>query len=314
MLWGSADSVTGRLFRAIVAITASCNPPSLYAQFTEARTYAVAPVGINQLELTYARAHADASIDTSLEIVGAHFEQNEGVVSYTHNFGMLGQLAWVKMDVPFASVSGSVAGTSISGSTTGAGDSSLQFTALVKGGKALGAVEFATYKPTTTLALSVTVGAPTGEYDADKVLNLGSHRWSFKPEFAVSHPFGPEQKWEVDGYVNVYFFTDNRTYHGAEILRQEPLPGLEGHISYDFTRSLWASLDLRYSFRGDTIVDGVNQNDAQESLIAGTEATWSPSSNHSLVISVAKALVYRNAPAETRVALKYVYHWGPASL
>jgi hypothetical protein len=267
-------------------------------------------VGINQLELDYAHASADASLDTSLEVVGAHFERNEVAVSYTHNFGMLGRLAWVKLNVPFASVSGSVAGTNISGSTTGAGDSSLQLTALLKGGKALSAAEFATYDPGTTLALSVTVSAPTGEYDAEKLLNLGSNRWSFKPEFAVSYPFGPDHRWEVDGYVNVYFFTDNTTYHGVEILRQEPLPGLEGHISYDFTPSLWASLDLRYSFRGETIVDGVNQNNSQELLIAGAEASWSPSESHSLVILWAKALVYRNAPAETAVVLKYVYHWG----
>jgi hypothetical protein len=302
-----------RLFAALVATTASCCPSAVYAQFTDPRTYTVVPVGLNVVELDYAHAEGDASLDTSLVVVGAHFKQNEGAVSYTRNFGVLGHLGWVKVNVPFASVSGSTAGTNISGSTTGFGDSSLQLTALLNGGKALSEAEYAAYKPSTTLALSLTVSAPTGKYDADKLLNLGSHRWSFKPEFAVSHPFGPERRWELDAYVNVEFFTENTTYHGVEILRQEPLPGVEGHISYDFTHSLWASLDLRYSFRGDTIVDGVNQNDAQELLVGGTEVSWSPSSNHSLVILFAKALVYRNAPAETRVALKYVYSWGAAS-
>jgi Putative MetA-pathway of phenol degradation len=302
--------MTGRLFPTLVAITASCCPPALHAQFTDPRTYTVAPVGSNQLDVDYAHARADASLDTSLEVVGAHFEQDAGAVLYTHNFGMLGRLAWVKANVPFASVSGSVAGTDISDSTTGFGDASLQLTALFKGGEALSAAEFAKYEPSTTLASSLTVSAPTGEYDAAKLLNLGSHRWSFKPEFAVSHPFGAEQSWVIEGYANVYFFTDNTAYHGAEILRQEALPGIEGHISHDFTRSLWASVDLRYAFRGGTVVDSVNQNDAQEYLIGGAEVSWSPSSNHSLVFLFAKALVYRNAPAETVVALKYVYGWG----
>jgi hypothetical protein len=126
--------MTGRLFSALVAITAYCCPPALYAQFTDPRTYTVAPVAINQLELNYAFAHANASLDRSLEVVGAHFVENEGVVSSTHNFGMLGHLAWVKVDVPFASVTGSVAGTDFSGSTTGFGDSTLQLTALLRGG------------------------------------------------------------------------------------------------------------------------------------------------------------------------------------
>ena len=36
------------------------------------------------------------------------------------------------------------------------------------------------------------------------------------------------------------------------ILRQQALQRLEGHISYSFTNSLWASLDTRYCFRGST--------------------------------------------------------------
>jgi hypothetical protein len=270
-------------------------------------------VGLNQLELDYAHAEADASLDSTLEVVGAHFQQNAATISYTHNFGMLGHLAWVQMSVPFASVSGSVAGTDIPGSTTGLGDSSLQLTALLKGGRALSAAEFARYEPSTTVAVSLTVGAPTGEYDADKVLNLGSKRWSFKPEFAVSQPFGADRSWVLDLYANAYFFTDNTAYHRTETLRQEALPGVEGHISHDFTQSLWVSLDLRYSSRGETVVDSVNQNDPQERLTAGTEVNWSPSSNHSLVFLFAKALVYRNAPSETVVALRYIYSWGARS-
>lgn len=44
------------------------------------------------------------------------------------------------------------------------------------------------------MGMSLTITAPTGLYDADKLLNLGSNRWSFKPEIALSHPFGPKQK------------------------------------------------------------------------------------------------------------------------
>ena len=304
--------MTGRRLCALVGLAVGC-PAALHAQFTDPRTYAVVPIGISQLEIDYIHAEADASIDTSLEVVGAHFEQNEAVLSLTHNFSMLSQLAWIKLGVPYATVSGSVAGTGISGSTTGAGDSSFQFTTLLKGGRALSAAEFAAYEPAPTVGLSLTVTAPTGEYDAEKLLNLGSHRWSCKPEVGVSYPFGPEQSWEVDGYVNVYFFTDNTSYKGAEVLRQEPLPGVEGHLIHDFSPRLWASLDVRYGFRGETVVDGVSQNDSQESLVAGAEANWSPSSSHSFVFVFAKALVYRNAPSATGVALKYVYTWGAAS-
>ncbi|HXW74909.1 MAG TPA: transporter [Steroidobacteraceae bacterium] len=302
--------MTGRLFSVLVAITACLTPRTLPAQFTDPRTYTLSPVGINELELDYAYAQTNASLDTPVVVAGAHVEANEVLVSYTYKFGVLGHLAWVEAIVPFASLRGSISGTDISGSTTGTGDSSLQLAVLLKGGQALSAGQFAKYVPSTTLGVSLTVTAPTGKYNADRLLNLGSNRWSLKPEFALSQPFGPEQKWEFDAYINACFFTDNTEYRGVEILRQEPLPGIEGHISYSVTPSLWASLDLRYSYRGETVVDGLDENNAQQNLTIGAEANWSPNSRNSLELVFAKAVVHQNSPAYTGVGLKYFYSWG----
>jgi hypothetical protein len=255
-------------------------------------------------------ARANASIDTSLIVGSANLNLNKGTFSYTHNFSMFGHFAWVTANVPFASLEGSVASSNVSGSTSGMGDSSLEFAGLLVGGQALSATELAEHERTTILGMSLTVTAPTGQYDGNKVLNLGSHRWSFKPELGLSYPFGPERKWELDGYINAYFFTDNTSYKGVEILHQEPLPGLEAHLSYSVTPSVWASLDTRYAFRGATVVDGLEQNNAQENLTVGTEANWTPNSHNSLSFVFAKALVHTNAPAYTGVSVGYTYSWG----
>jgi hypothetical protein len=126
----------------------------------------------------------------------------------------------------------------------------------------------------------------------------------------VSHPFGPEQKWVFDAYSNVYFYTDNTSYRGREILRQEALPGLEGHMSYSFNDRVWTSLDLRYSFRASTILNGVNQDNPQQNLVLGTETNVSVTGRNSLVFAVAKSLVHRNGPAVTGVSVRYDYTWG----
>jgi Putative MetA-pathway of phenol degradation len=212
--------------------------------------------------------------------------------------------------IPIAGLSGSVTGTSIQGSITSTGDSSYEFAMLLKGGPALNVAHFANYKPTTTVGASVTFTVPTGLYNANKFLNLGSNRWSFKPELAVSHPFGPNQKWEFDAYANAYFYTDNTSYHGAETLRQHGLPAIEGHISYSFTGRFWASLDTRYSFGGDTFVSGANQNNGQQNFTLGSEANVSLSPQNSLVFEFAKPLVHQNGPAYTGFAAKYTYSWG----
>jgi len=281
-----------------------------HAQFTGAHNYDNAPIGVNQIELAYAYAHSNASIDTSLIVAGANFNLNQGSINYTRYFGLLHRLAWVEASVPLAGLGGSISGTNIHGSATGAGDSSYSITMLLKGGPARSVKEFADYKAATTLGLSLTVSAPTGDYDANKLLNLGSDRWSFKPEFAVSHPFGMEQKWQCDVYAHAHFFTDNTSYRGKEILRQEALPGLEGHLSYFVTHNAWASVDALYAFRGATVVNGVSQNNAQRNFTLGSTLNVSLNAQNSFEFAFSKAVVHDNGPAYTGFAVKYNYSWG----
>ena len=298
-----------RLLLACLVLAVLHAPNRTCAQFTDPRTYEDTPVGTNQLELAYAYAHANSSLDTSLIIAGAKLNLNQGIIDYTRYFGFLHRMTWVEAGVPIAGLGGSVSGTNIQGSVTGAGDSSYSLGILLKGGPALSVAQFENYKPATTLGVSLAITAPTGLYRPNKILNLGSDRWSFKPEFAFSHPFGPEQKWEFDAYANAYFYTSNVSYHGKGILQQQPLPGVEGHISYSFNDSIWASLDTRYSFRGTTLVDGVPQNDVQENFILGSELNVSLNSRNSLVFEFAKALVHNNGPAVVGFSVKYDYTW-----
>jgi len=281
-----------------------------WAQFTDAHSYDNTPVGTNQIELSYAYAHADSSIDTSLIIAGAKLNLNQGMISYARYLGLFNRTVWVEAGAPIGGLNGSVSGTGIQGSINGVGDSSYQAAMLLKGGPALTVEQFKNYKPTTILGMSFTVTAPTGRYNANQILNLGSDRWLFKPELALSQPFGPEQKWQLDAYANAYFYTDNTSYHGREILHQQPLPGFEGHLSYSFNDNVWLSFDTRYSFRAITFVNGVDQSNGQHNFILGSEMNVLINTRASLLFEFAKALVHQNGPALTGFAVKYNYTWG----
>lgn len=280
------------------------------AQFTDPRNYEDFPVGVNQVELNYDYVRANQSIDPSIVIGGAHLNLNQWTISYMRYFSLLGRMAWVSPSIPLAVVDGAVSGTNVHGSVGGVGDSSYEFTWLLKGGPALSPAEFAKYKPTTVVGVSLNVTAPTGLYSADKILNLGSDRWSFRPEIGLSHPFGPDQKWTFDAYANSYFYTDNTSYRGRETLRQGPLPAFEGHISYTFGERVVASLDARYSFRGDTSIDGVGQNDSQKNFVVGSEAIVSLNNQNQLTFIFEKAAVHVNGPSVTGVVVRYDYYWG----
>lgn len=280
-----------------------------YAQFTDPRTYTNSPVGTNQVELFYGYARSNTSIDPSLIVEGAKFSVNEGIVDYTRSFALWRRMAWVEPSLPIAGLAGSIGGTNVSGSVTGAGDLACQFGMLLKGGPALSPSEFENYKLTTSVGASVTITAPTGRYDPNKLLNLGTDRWSFKPEFGLSRPFGREQKWALDAYVNSYFFTDNTRYRGVEILSQRPLPGVETHVSYSFNDAVWVSLDGRYSLRGNTLINGIQQNDVQENFILGSEVNVSLNERNTLIFVLAKAFVHQNGPSVRGFTVRYDYSW-----
>jgi hypothetical protein len=299
-----------RLLLVCLGVALLLPPHQAWPQFTDAHSYDNTPVGINQLELSYAYVHADTSIDTSLVITGAKLNLNQGTIGYTRYFGALHRLMWAEASVPVGGLNGSISGTDIQGSITGAGDSSYQVAMLLKGGPALSVPQFENYKPTTIVGASLTITAPTGEYNPIKILNLGSKRWFFKPELALSYPFGPEQKWLIEAYFNSYFYTNNSSYHGSEILRQQPLPGVEGHISYSFNDYIWASLDTRYSFRGNTFVNDIDQGNGQRNFVLGSEISVSINDRNSLLFVFEDALVHRNGPAAVGFSVKYDYTWG----
>jgi hypothetical protein len=293
---------------ALIAVAASALAAPARGQFTDPRYYGNFPVGVNQFELGYAYVHANASLDPAIIIGNASLNLNQGLIDYTRYFGFLHRTAWVSPAVPIANLSGAISGTQISGSIAGAGDSSYQAAFLVKGAPALSPEEFEKYHPVTTVGVSLTMTAPTGFYRPGKVLNLGSNRWSFKPEVGVSHPFGPQQKWVLDAYANSYFYTVSSSKAGT--MQQKPLPGLEGHISYSFLDNLTGSLDTRYSFLGDQTVNGQDQNNSQQNFLLGSEWGLSLNSKNVFTLELAKALVHQNGPAISGLSVRYDYYWG----
>src|SRR5215469_12368269 len=197
-------------------------PKPVYGQFTDPHNYDNTAVGTNQIELAYTFARSDVSIGTGLVIAGAKFSLNAGTIDYSRYFGLANHLMWINGAVPIAGLSGTVSGTNISSSINGAADSSYQVAALLKGGPALRVADFDNYKPETIVGVSFSIAAPSGQYNGNKILNLGSNRWLFRPEIALSHPFGPEQKWQLDTYANCEFYTNNVSYRGTELLSQQP--------------------------------------------------------------------------------------------
>ncbi len=80
------------------------------------------------------------------------------------------------------------------------------------GGPAMSPKEFSTYRPRTLIGASLIVKGPTGQYDSSKLINIGTNRWSFKPEIGIVQVMG---RWAIDAYVGAWFYTDNTDFFGG---------------------------------------------------------------------------------------------------
>jgi hypothetical protein len=157
--------------------------------------------------------------------------------------------------------------------------------------------------------------APTGQYDPTKLINWGTNRWSFKPEFGYSQRWGG--KWVLDGYFGVWFFTTNQDFWSRNIYfagtrsqSQNPIGALEGHLSYDFKPRLWASLDGNFWFGGSTSVDGVQNplTRAANSRIGGSVAV--PITKHqTLKFSYSDGTYIRFGGNYQNVSAAWQYSW-----
>lgn len=69
----------------------------------------------------------------------------------------------------------------------------LRLSWLVRGAPAATIAQLAHAPRRTILGTSINVVAPVGEYSPEALINLGTNRWAFRPEFTVSQPIA--QRW-----------------------------------------------------------------------------------------------------------------------
>jgi len=83
--------------------------------------------------------------------------------------------------LPYAWASGSakLAGQPRKREVSGLGDPRFRFSMLLYGGPALSLDEFRDFQPDVISGTSLEVTPPLGQYDSDKLLNIGTKRWSF---------------------------------------------------------------------------------------------------------------------------------------
>ena len=290
--------------------------PPAGAQSLSPRAYVITPADTNLLLAQYAYADGNLQFNGAVPITGATATVNTGGLGYYHAFSFLGRSANFDVAAPYSwgDFKGTVFQAPKETSRTGFLDATARLSVNLIGGPAMSYTDFGHWQQTTLLGASLTVVAPTGQYDATKLINFGGNRWAFKPELGYSRRFG---NWVLDGYGGVWFFTTNseffshnRFFPGTQTQSENTVEEVEGHISYDVSQRLWISLDANYWWGGSTSLNGHENPDTyQKSSRVGVTASIPLTKRLSLKFSYANGAYIRYGGNYQVVAVALQYGW-----
>ena len=234
---------------------------SATAQDLEPRAYSPSPIGTTFIVVSATRSTGGVFTDPSVPITNV--EATLGILGLAagHTFELFGRQALLLGVVPvvWGNASGDIGEDTRTASRRGLGDPRLRLSVILKGSPALTPAEFVKAPRRTILGVSLTAAPPLGQYDPAKLVNLGSNRWSFKPEIGVSYPAG---HWTIDAYGALLLFTSNEEYYpGSSVRRQDPIVAVQSHLSYTFARRYWVAINGTWYSGGRSSINGVDKED-----------------------------------------------------
>lgn len=274
----------------------------------EPRAYSRAPVGTQFVLVTYAYQAGDVFTDSSLPLQDVSIKLSSMSVGYGRTFGLKGHQASASFLVPY--IKGSASGTVFEERQnvirSGLADFRARFTMNLIGSPAMQPKEFAVYKPRTVVGASITVIAPTGQYDPARLINLSSHRWSFKPEIGISKPVG---RWTLEVAGGAWLFTANHDFFGGALREQKSLLSIQGDAIYTLRRRMWISGNATFYTGGSSIVNRVLNKDRQKNSRVGATFSLPFNQHQSLKIAWAKGVTTRIGGSLNSIVIGWQYTW-----
>jgi Putative MetA-pathway of phenol degradation len=297
------------LIRHIVASVALLLVPTCaWAQELTPGAYWPLPVGINILTLVNNFSVGDIAFDPSLPVDDASARINATVVAYTRTLSLAGRSANLALQLPVVGghVEGLYQGTPTAVDRFGLGDPTVRLGVNLYGAPAMTPKAFASSHMNTLIGVSLAVAMPLGEYDRTKVINLGTNRWSVRPEIGLVHFRG---RWAYEIMAAVWLFSDNTDFFGGHTRAQDPIPSLQADLAYRFSPRVWLAGNANFYRGGRTQVDGKWNLDLQSNSRIGSTFSWALDQHHSLRASVSEGAYTTIGADFLSIAVGYNYAW-----
>jgi hypothetical protein len=279
------------------------------AQDIEPRAYSNAPVGVNFLIGGYGYTRGGVSFDTSLPVTDPSLQTSSAVLAYARALDFWGLSGKVDAIVPYTWLSGSAVyrGDPVERVVNGFMDPAFRVSVNLYGAPALDLADFLKYEQDLIVGVSLRVTPPVGQYDSSRIVNIGTNRWSFKPEVGVSKASGP---WTLEVTAAATLFTDNDDFYGGNQREQDPLYSFQAHLIYNFPRGIWGSLDGTYFTGGRTTLNGALNNDLQQNWRAGATLAFPVDRHNSIKLYASTGVESRTGNDFDLLGIAWQYRWG----
>ena len=280
-----------------------------HAQDMEPRAYSNAPVGMNFLVAGVGYLSGSVSTDPAVALENAEIEAPLAFVAYARVLDLWGRTGKVDVVLPAACLSGSAEfqGNPVERDVCGVADPMLRVTYNFFGAPSLSLQEFARYAQDLIVGASLRIVMPFGQYDPDRLVNIGTNRWAFKPEVGVAKAFDPLI---LELACGVALFTDNDDFFGGKERQQDPIYSVRGHGIYRFRSGIWTALDAIGYRGGRSTVNGVRGNDLQENVRLGATLAVPVNRSHSVKLYATTGAVTRIGGDFNTVNVAWQYRWG----
>lgn len=292
----------------LVTLAAATVVPTAAAQELEPGSYWPIPTGINIVTVASSVSWGDVTFDPALPVDEATATISTTALAFTRALSLAGRSANVGVAVPI--VGGQLSGLYLDQPTEvdrfGLADPRFRLAINLYGAPAMTPREFQAYRQRLIVGVSLSVVPPLGQYDDTRLINLGNHRWSFKPEVGLSRAYG---KWVTELMAGAWLFTDNHDFAAGRTREQAPIGFVQVHLTYRFTPGMWLSGNANFYTGGRTTIDGRQNLDLQRNSRIGTTFSRALTRRHSIRASISRGAYTTIGADFTAVGVAYNYAW-----
>ena len=300
-----------RFFLSIAVLAVTLFPCiSAVAQELAPRAYWPSPDGTNVLLVSYQKSTGDIVTDPSLPLVGVESDIDILQLSYQRTFSLRGRNATLQVSQPYSrgTTEGFVDSEFLQRKVSGLADTRVRLAVNLKGAPSMDRAGFQALRqnPQPIVGASIIVQAPTGEYESDKVINVGSNRWAVKPAIGAIWPLRPT--WLLEVEVGAWFFGDNTDFLG-ETREQDPILSTEFHLVKRSQPGFWVSVDANFYSGGRTEVGDVVADNVQRNSRVGATFVVPFKRGHAIRGSFSTGAVTESGGDYDMYSLSYIRIW-----